>query len=182
VCHLLLQTPQFFLLLLQIDEELAAQTKADGCPCCGGTLHRSDYKRKPRACPPAVREQYQSRISFCCSKCRKRITPMSVRFLGRRVYLGLAVVLLPQRRKTLSAVAIELSDALGVPTRTLSRWRQWWVELFPSTPLWQAQCARFMPPVATIDLPTSLIARFTGVAQEAMQRLLTFLSPLSVAR
>ena len=107
---------------------------------------------------------------------------MSVRFLGRRVYLGLAVVLLPQRRNTLSATAIELSDALGVPTRTLSRWRQWWVELFPSTPLWQAQCARFMPPVVTVDLPTSLIARCTGVAQEAMQRRLTFLSPLSVAR
>jgi hypothetical protein len=182
VCHSLLQTPQFFLLLLDIDAELAAQAKADACLFCGGALHRGDYERKPRACPPQVLEQFQSRFSFCCSQCRKRTTPESVRFLGRRVYLSLAVVLLPQRRKTLSAAAIELCDTLGVPTRTLSRWRQWWKQRFPATTLWQAQCARFMPPVVTIDLPTSLIACFTGAAHEAMLHLLNFLCPLSVGR
>ncbi len=182
MCHFLLQTPNFFLLLLHIDAELAAQTKAAACPFCGGVLHRSDYERKPRACPREVLGRFQSRFSFCCSLCRKRTTPESLRFLGRRVYLGLAVVLLPQRRKTLSSAAIELCETLGVPTRTLSRWRQWWIQRFPCTKLWQALCARFMPPVATIDLPTSLITRFSGAAHEAMLRLLAFLCPLSVAR
>ena len=105
---------------------------------------------------------------------------MSVRFLGRRVYVALAVVLLPQRRSSLSASAIEICNTLDVPARTLARWRLWWSRLFPATSLWQAQCARFMPSVQTIDLPTSLIARFTGASHEAMGHLLAFLSPLSV--
>ena len=145
VCHALLQNPKFFALLLQIDNDLAAQMHATQCPC-GGVLHRANYPRKPRACPKEVRADFESRLSFCCNRCRKRSTPMSVRFLGRRVYLGLAVVLAPQRRSTLNAVAVELVQALAIPARTIARWRHWWLELFPSTTLWQAACARFMPP------------------------------------
>jgi hypothetical protein len=37
VCHILLQDPKFFQLLLQIDIDLAAQTRAVKCQC-GGTL------------------------------------------------------------------------------------------------------------------------------------------------
>ena len=91
VCHILLQDPKFFQLLLRIDIELAAQTCANRCPC-GGVLHVADYPRKPRGCPREVRGDYTSRFSFCCSLCRKRTTAMSVRFLGRRVYLSLLVV------------------------------------------------------------------------------------------
>ena len=37
------------------------------------------------------------RFSFCCDQegCRRRHTPPSVRFLGRRVYGGLVAVLIP---------------------------------------------------------------------------------------
>ncbi len=69
---------------------------------------------------------------------------------------------------------------LAIPTRTILRWQTWWTELFPVTPLWQAHCARFMPSVATTDLPNSLIERFAGVTAESMLRLLTFLTPLTV--
>ena len=48
------------------------------------------------------------------------------------------------------------------------------------TPLWQVQCARFMPPVATDQLPGVLLDRFTGAAQEALLRQLLFLTPLTV--
>ena len=88
---------------------------------------------------------------------------MSVRFLGRRVYLGLAVVL-----------------TLGVARRTVARWRVWWREQFPLTPLWRAACARFMPPVPEAQLPGELIERFTGAAQGALLRLLVWLSPVTV--
>src|SRR3972149_4208870 len=88
VCHALLQDPKFFRLLLRIDEELAGDARAGGC-ACGGVLHRANYPRKPRACLNEVRSEYATRFSFCCSRCRKRLTSMSVRFLGRRVYLGL---------------------------------------------------------------------------------------------
>lgn len=99
MCHILLQDPKFFQLLLRIDIDLAAQTLAGKCPC-GGVLHKADYPRKPRGCPIEVRADYASRFSFCCSRCRKRSTAMSVRFLGRRVYLSLVVVLLSARRAT----------------------------------------------------------------------------------
>jgi hypothetical protein len=179
VCHTLLQSPKFFSLLVQIDAELATQMHATPCSC-GGVLHRANYPRKPRACPREIRPSFESRWSFCCSRCRKRSTSKSARFLGRRVYVALAVVLLPQRRTTLSAAAIQLCDTLEVPARTLARWRHWWRQLFPATALWQEISARFMPPVQTMELPTSLVARFAGPVHEAMARLLGLLSPLSV--
>jgi hypothetical protein len=181
VCHALLQNPKFLSLLLQIDTELAAQMHSLGCPC-GGTLHRADYPRKPRACPKEIRNAFDSRLSFCCSLCRKRSTSASVRFLGRRVYLGLVVMLVPVRRAKLSATAAQVVQTLGVPQRTVSRWRSWWLQIFPATPLWLADCARFMPPVQTEHLPHSLIERFKGDAANCVLHLLAFLSPLSVHR
>jgi hypothetical protein len=130
VCHALLEAPKFSALLLRIDHELAEQTRSEGCRC-GGALHRADYPRKPRGCPRHLRPDYSSRLSFCCAQCRKRSTSKSVRFLGRRVYLALAVV---------------LGQALGVARRTLQRWRRWWRDQFPLTPLWRAACARFEIP------------------------------------
>lgn len=105
---------------------------------------------------------------------------MSVRFLGRRVYSGLAVVLMSVKKSGTTATEARLSQMLAVPVRTLKRWREWWVRLFPATPLWQGACARFMPQVATGELPLSLIERFSGLPEESMMRLLTFLSPLTV--
>ena len=105
---------------------------------------------------------------------------MSVRFLGRRVYLGLAVVLVSARHAGQTPAAARTAEALAIPIRTLERWRQWWQAQFPVTPLWQAQCARFMPPVATHRLPGELLERFTGAAHEALLRLLLFLTPLTV--
>jgi hypothetical protein len=179
VCHALLQTPQFFSLLVQMDGDLA--TLMHGAPCrwCGDVLHRANYPRKPRACPEEVLGDFESRFSFCCNLCRKRSTPESVRFLGRRVYVALAVVVLPQRRTTLSADAVRLCDSLNVPPRTIARWRQWWSQLFVTTSLWAAACARFMPPVDISQLPTSLIERFTGTLHSRALHLLAFLRPLS---
>ena len=181
MCHALLQDPKFFLLLLRIDEELAADVRAGGCEC-GGVLHCGDYPRKPRACPIEVRADFSSRFSFCCNLCRLRTTSVSVRFLGRRVYLGLAVVLCSARHAGQNTAAQQLAATLGVavPVRTLQRWRQWWCEQFALTVLWQATCARFMPPVATERCPASLLERFAGNAEEALLRLLVFLSPLTV--
>jgi transposase len=99
---------KFFSLLQEIDREIARQVAQAGCPHCGGRLDRSDYNRKPRGdlfLAPAV-ELPLRRISFCCCAegCRRRATPPSVVFLGRRVYLGAVVLVasmiaqLPTRR------------------------------------------------------------------------------------
>ena len=79
---------------------------------------------------------------------------MSVRFLGRRVYLGLAVVLMSAGRSQSTSAVAQLNDTLNVPVRTIQRWRSWWAEQFPLTPLWQVACARFMPPVDLSQLPS----------------------------
>ena len=179
MCHALLQNPNFFQLLLQIDIELAAQTRAGRC-LCGGVLHCANYPRKPRACLNEVRANYESRFSFCCHQCRKRATSMSVRFLGRRVYLGLAVVLMSFGRTEAISQMNALSKVLSVSVRTIQRWRSWWGNQLPLTSLWQAACARFIPPVDVKRLPASLLARFTGDAAESLMRLLVFLSPLTV--
>ena len=105
---------------------------------------------------------------------------MSVRFLGRRVYLGLAVVLVSARHAGQTPAAARVSQALEIPMRTLERWRQWWQQQFPLTPLWQAHGARFMPPVAPARLPGELLERFAGKTQEPLLRLLLFLAPLTV--
>ena len=126
-----------------------------------------------------MRESYESRFSFCCAHCRRRSTAQSVRFLGRRVYLGWAVVLCSARHAGQNTAAA-LCEALAVPRRTLMRWRQWWRDEFMQTPLWQSLCGRFMPPVKAAELPADLLARFAGVPTEALGRLLLFLAPLSV--
>jgi len=105
---------------------------------------------------------------------------MSVRFLGRRVYLGLAVVLISGRHAGQRSAAARIAATLAIPVRTLQRWRQWWEQRFPLTPLWQASCARFMPPVAPELFPSSLLERFAGKAEESLMRLLLFLTPLTV--
>ncbi len=179
MCHALLFDPKFLALLLRIDHELAERTRSDGCGC-GGALHRADYPRKPRGCPVEVRADHSSRLSFCCAECRKRATSMSVRYLGRRVYLALAMVLVSARRAGPTPAAARLGTELGVARRTVQRWRAWWCEQFPLTPLWRASCARFMPPVATQQLPDELLERFTGAAHEALMRLLVWLSPVTV--
>jgi len=179
VCHALLHNQEFFQLLLSIDIELAEQARAAGC-LCGGRLHRANYPRQPRSCPAEVLADFELRFSFCCNRCRKRTTSVSVRFLGRRVYLGLAVVLMSARRTEASGTVAQMSEAMGIPMRTIQRWRSWWAGQFPLTPLWQATCARFMPPVDLHLLPTSLAERFTGSIEKSMQLFLCFLSPLTV--
>ena len=179
MCHALLQDIKFFQILVRIDEEFAQQTRAAGC-ACGGTLHRANYPRKPRGCPAQIRTEFEQRLSFCCSQCRKRRTCISVRFLGRRVYLGLAMVLKSARLTQASAITMQLAHSLQVPLRTLQRWRQWWQDQFPVTGLWQSMCARFLPPVPTERLPGSLMQRFGECAAQPMARLLVFLSAITV--
>ena len=133
-----------------------------------------------------MRGEYSSRLSFCCAVCRKRATSPSVRFLGRRVYLALAVVLVSGSRTASTSTGVRLGAELGVARQTLQRWQAWWTLQFPLTPLWRATCARFMPPVAQAQIPGELIARFAGLAHEATHeaivRLLIWLSPATVGR
>lgn len=179
MCHAVLQDRNFHLLLERADEEHAAEVRAAGC-CCGGPLHSARYPRKPRGEPRASGSSV-TRHSFCCARCRRRRTPRSVRFLGRRVYWAALVLLATALAHGFSERRLaQLKALLGVPARTLRRWRVWWLEQFIVTPLWIAERGRFVPPPDLGLLPASLLERF--VAPDEASRVfaaLWFIAPLS---
>jgi hypothetical protein len=171
------QDPSFFRLLTRIDAELAAETRRGGCPGCAGRLHVADFPRKPRGCPAAVIEEYSRRFSFTCGRCDARATSPSVRFLGRRVYVAVALMLSAPPN---GAAAHQLSSLLNISRRTVLRWRWWWTQEFPRTRPWQSMRSRFMPPIVRTQLPDSLLDRFDSrTATGRLVQALRFLSPLS---
>jgi hypothetical protein len=180
VCHDIVQDPAFFRFLTRLDEELAAATRLQSCRACSGPLHVANYPRKPRGCPPTVREEYSRRLSFTCGRCALRATPPSVRFAGRRVYLAVVLMLVSP---VSSAAGRALCARLRIAAVTLKRWRKWWRETFPATPFWQSVGARFMPPVTVSQLPQSLLERFeTSATTDRLVQALRFIAPLSAPR
>jgi hypothetical protein len=166
--------------LTEIDRELAATAQAGGCRRCPGCLHRGDYPRKPRGGPADLPAAYEMRTSFCCARCRKRVTPASVRFLGRKVYLSAVVVLACVLRQGPTPWRVaRLRDLLGVSADTLARWHRWWRNDFVRTAFWKAARARFARPVNEGGLPRELLERFTGDARVQVIATLRFLAPLT---
>ena len=162
--------------LTKIDADLAAQACAQGC-ACGGALHRSDYPRKVRGVKVEAR-----RDSFCCAEegCRRRVTPGSVRFLGRRIYAGFIVVLLTALRHGLTTERVTaLREHLGVDARTLERWRAWWLQDFAPGRPWRTARGRFLPPPGEATLPWSLWRSFGDDGEKSLLDLLRFLTPWS---
>jgi hypothetical protein len=163
-----------------IDQDLAAQAQAAGC-ACGGVLHSARYPRKPRGAPRELLDQYRSRLSFCCAACRRRTTPESVRYLGRRVYVAAVVLLVSAMRAGITGKRVaQLSGLFAVPLRTLERWRRWWLETFVAPGFWRAARGRLVPPVDPATLPASLLPRFSGEDLPArLIQALRFIAPLS---
>lgn len=184
MCNRLLKDASFFESLVGIDDILALQTQQAGCPC-GGRLDRANYPRKPRGGPADLGPAYDTRWSFCCAEdgCRRRATSFSVRFLGRRVYLGAIVILATilahgLTGKRLWQLQKQISPTLSA--KTIKRWRHWWRESFPETGFWKGNKARLKSPVDKDRLPASLLERFFGDdAGHCMRRLLEFISPLT---
>jgi hypothetical protein len=171
----------FYEILERIDWDLADAARGAGCGC-GGVLHRATYPRKPRGGPRDLGLGYERRLSFCCARqgCRKRRTPASVRFLGRRVYLGAVVVLVTALHHGVTGRrAARLRELAGVSVRTFKRWRRWWQEGFVASRFWQAARGRFGTPVAGERLPQSLLERFAGDARDRLVAALGFLSPIT---
>jgi hypothetical protein len=105
-----------------------------------------------------------------------------VRFLGRKVYLGVIVVLAtalhhgftePRRRR--------LIQALGVPPQTLWRWQRWWREGVVDTRCWKALAGQWIPPITPERLPGALLDRLTGeTLAERLVQLLILISPVAI--
>ncbi|MCP4660853.1 MAG: hypothetical protein GY856_36075 [bacterium] len=118
----LLKDANLYRILRQLDEAMAAEAKELGCSCAG-KLHQACYRRKPRGGPPEVEgdEAYRLRLSFCCAEegCRRRTTPPSVLFLGRKVYFAAVVVLVSVLRQGPTPTRMaRLEELVGVSGRT----------------------------------------------------------------
>jgi hypothetical protein len=178
----ILRDPRLYQFFEMADSDSAQTVRAAGCECCGGSLHQADYDRKPRGGPAEVMDRWDKRHSFCCEKkgCRKRHTPPSVRFLGRKVYIGIVVVLVAAMMYGPTARRIAtLHEALGIDARTLERWCQWWLDVFVQTPFWKANRARFMPALNEILMPYCLVDSFHVKGREGLIKLMEFLSPIT---
>lgn len=181
--HELLGDARFWSFLLDVDRDLARTARAHACPC-GGRLHRADYPRKPRGGPEDLPVACLSRFSFCCERdgCRKRVTPPSVRFLGRRVYLGAVVILVAAMRQGPTPRRIrELSKRFDADRRTINRWRAFWQEYFPLTTFWKVARGRLVPTVKVDVLPLALLEAFVSKQDRSgWKKLLLFLSPITI--
>jgi hypothetical protein len=178
----LLADARFHQLLLAMDHDMAADCRTGGCTHCGGRLHSGRFWRKPRGLPAGLAKDFKQRFSFCCAmrECRKRATPPSLRFLGRRVYLATVVTLVSALQHGVTPARLRrLSAALGIDRRTVMRWRQWWLSGFAAGRFWAAASAAFMPPADTTQLPASLLDRFVGRVEHRLIGLLRWLAPIT---
>lgn len=165
--------------LLELDREFAREAKQRGCPRCGSVLDIANYSRKPRGGPYPLRDEHGRRLSLCCRRegCRLRVTPPSVRFLGRRVYLSVVVLLCGVLRQGPTRWRLEaLRRVVGADRRTLERWRRWWVERVGSSRVFVIGRADFMPAPAAAQLPQSLLESFAGAACERILHALRWLA------
>ncbi len=177
----LLRDARLYESLLDLDLTVAEEARSKGCPC-GGPLHQGHYPRKPRGGPESLGASFTIRFSYCCGRegCRRRMTPPSVRFLARFVYLGAVVVLTSILAHGLTAKrARRIHDLAGVDPRTVARWCEWWRRVFAKSRAWKAARGRLRQPVDVKALPGSLLRSFSGSLRQRLVSLLRFLGALT---
>jgi len=106
-----------------------------------------------------------------------------VRFLGRKVYLGVVVILISAMRQGPSPRRVrELSRLFGVDGATIARWQGFWRDHLPKTPFWKVASGRLVPVVDALALPRALVEAFlrTDDPGQDLVRLLRFLSPITI--
>jgi hypothetical protein len=180
----ILRDTRFYECLLGFDRQIADAAHAGRCPKCGAALHWGSWERKPRGGSVGLGAQHRLRFSLCCAKdgCRKRETPGSLRFLGRKVYFGAMVVLISAMQSGLNPERMKrLKELVGVSRRTVLRWRDWWRTVFTMSPFWGAH-GGLAPTASTADLPASLLKSFAGSALQQLISLLRFLVPVTTGR
>lgn len=166
--------------LLKLDSDWAEKIREEGCPDCGGVLHAAPFMRKPRGAK--VSEAFRIRFSYCCAihACRHRTTPPSLRFQGRKVYLGVVVVLISAVRCGATPERMRrLKELTGVSWQTVQRWQRWWQQVLLQTPVWRARSGAFRWPLRTDKLPQSWLERIRGSTLRRVLTLLHFLAPIT---
>ena len=181
--QIFLHDASFHLFLNKIDQEFVEEAKEQRCPC-GGHLHQADYPRSPMGIPTFLRQWYEKRFSLCCDQCRKRTTPMSVRFFGRRWFPApwlafLSILTLGINERRLAQVKRYLG--MTISESTWKRWRRWWRESFVITPFWQQTKGLLVTTSQSMTgpFPRVLFDLFQGKGEAKLMSLLRLLAPLT---
>lgn len=161
--------------LYELDKKEAQRASKEPCAHCGGTLHQCNYDRKPRGVDQSVCEGMTIRFSFCCGTCRRRVTPASTRFLGRKVYSMTFILLESALRQGSISIDI-IRKIFNVPESTARRWRLWWTNQVSASRYWREVKGWFLPPVDEDNIPLSLFERF----EQRILDVQKFISPLSI--
>lgn len=172
----------FFERLSEIDARIALQAQERGCPICGGVLHVSRFPRRPRGGRKDSERKHRWRWSFCCANrdCRKRVTPPSMRFLGRKWYFsGVLLVVCAAIQGPEAQPIARLIELFGMSWKTVKRWRQWWSEWLPKTKFWRALRGRWVRRIDFALLPRSLLDRFIGNAEQQLVAMLRLMGPVT---
>lgn len=181
--HNFLLDANFHLFLNEIDQEIAKKIQKQGCPGCGNRLHQANYPRSPMGLLEKFRAYYHQRLSFCCNTCRRRITPKSVRFFGRRWYPAPLFILISLLKLGISDDRLEqIKRHFGIiaSLSTWKRWRRWWRDSFEKTLFWQQQKGLVAIHLTEgMRIPRTLLSVFNGRLSEQIILLLRFLSPLT---
>ena len=161
----LLRDANFYDFLLRLDEDLAEETRASGCSC-GGRLHQAHYWRKPRGGPQGLCRRMSLRLSYCCSEegCRRRRTPPSLRFVGRKVFFSVVVLLVPVLREGPKRERLRrLQEVFEVSPRTVRRWQRWWRESFSQSRAMTRLQGLCVESIRREALPGSLLRVFRSI-------------------
>jgi hypothetical protein len=109
------------------------------------------------------------------------MTPPSLRFLGRKVFFGVLVLLLPVLRHGPTPERLNrLCTTYAVSVRTVRRWCRFWCETFVTSRVWQAARGRFAAPVRAEAMPGSLLGAFSQISDPASRvvAVLRLVSPI----
>jgi hypothetical protein len=144
------------------DAELGPASRPARCAHCGGPMHAAHYLRRPWGWPhPEIAFDPETepvkRWSWCCGRrgCRKRLTPSSWVFSGRRFYVAPLVLILAGLA---TGAAVQVQDVTSPQRRTISRWVLWWQDVFARGRAWTDLSGRMMCHGALSHLPGGLTA------------------------
>lgn len=186
--HKLLADASLFRVLREIDDDTVRQAQAAGCSHCGGPLDHADFWRQPRGMPAELEEDgYVRRPSLCCRRdgCRHRSTPRLLTFLGRCVYVSIAIVVATAMTQGAEAAGVRtVCAATGASPRTVRRWLTWWRTSFVRSRPW-LRLRSSLPGIDASALPRAALACFVAAGwatDDALKRLLRALSVDEVPR
>jgi len=179
--HYLLIDTSFYNSLLALDKLIAEQVKQVNCQFCQANLNQSHYSRKPKGVPAGLDDNYSLRFSYCCARegCRKRFTPPSMRFLSRKVYCSVVIIVIFLLSPQSDESRIDkFNQLLGteLSVETLRRWRRYWVKTVTQSHTFKR--AAFVQDLSP-SLPSSLLNLFQQDEKSSLKMGLKWLLPLT---